>query len=171
MITVSGGTSFQYVIRRVTEGAELTICQYRWGRFLSFLFWSTLSLLLAYLAFNHIAWSYLWFLLFALGGLLTVFGLYNVVRSIRYHELTLTPSGIRMRTFFFGIATSRMIDLRNVSAFGLARLGHSGTPIFRLEERCANLTTKWTILATGVRDEEVNALLLAAQAQGIQLPR
>jgi hypothetical protein len=166
--------SFEYLIHKTPNGMQVVIRQYRWRSFLAFSGWSVLCVLLAYHAYERLGLAFFWFLLFLLAALLAGLGVYNSIRSVLSHELTLMPSGLRLKTSLFGIATSRMIDLHNISAFGFAYLRHSRIPVFRLEERRAKIGTigtKWAILATGISKDELNAFLTDAHAQGFQLTR
>jgi hypothetical protein len=171
MLVMRNDRSFEYVIRAAPDGIQVTIHQYHWRSFLAFTGWSILCILLAHHAYQRLMLAFSWFLLFLLAVVLAGLGLYNAVRSVLSHELTLMPSGLRLKTSLFGITRSRVINLHNVSAFGFAYLRHSRTPVFRLEEQRANLTTKWAILATGISNDEVNAFLVDAQVQGFQLAR
>jgi len=161
--------SFDYEIRKTPDGVQVAIHHYRLKRFLFSLIWSILWFVIASRAYERLAIAFSWFLFFLLTVLLASIGIFSAVRSVLSRTLTLMPSGLRVRTSFFGIPISRFIDLPNVSAFGFAHLRHSRIGVLRLEERSIDSKTKWVILATGTCKDEVNAFLQDAGAQGFQL--
>jgi hypothetical protein len=164
--------SFTYDVRRIRNGTEVEIGCCHWKQFLASSLWSILWLAATAAAYE--SWwgkTYFgfWFLFFCASfiGL----GIFNAVHAMLWRTLTLSPSGLKLRSSFFGVAMTRSIELGSVSSFGLGRAGHSGIPVLRIELRTRATRTKWIVLASGITEAEVKAFLQDVEAQGFQLPR
>jgi len=165
--------SFKYDVRRKGDGVQVVIRCYRWKVFYISLLWSMFWGLSAAKAYES-EWtkSYFVFLSIPFCALLAVLGLFNVVRSVLSHTLILSlPSELHIRASFFGLSTTRLINVSDVESFGPGHFSHSLIPVLRLELRARSGRNEWIVFARGTSEREVNVFLQDIAAQGFLLPR
>ena len=105
-------------------------------------------------------------------ALLAGLGIFNVVNSVLSHTLILSPSSaLQLRASFFGLSTTRLINLSDVESFGFGHFSHSLIPVLKLELRTRGARNKWVVFARGTTEQEVEAFLQDIAAQGFRLPR
>lgn len=103
---------------------------------------------------------------------LACLGAVIAVNAVLSYTLILSPSvGLRVRTSFFGLATTRLIHFDDINTFGFGYASHGLTPVLRLELRNARGRNEWIALAKGTTEREAHAFLNDAEAQGFRLPR
>jgi hypothetical protein len=94
------------------------------------------------------------------------------VNSVLSHTLILSSGPqLRLRVSFFGVSTTRLIDLNDVNGFGFGHFSHSLIPVLRLELRNPSGRNKWVVLARETTESEVDAFLQDIEAQGFLLPK
>jgi hypothetical protein len=163
--------SFAYDVRRTQDGVRVTIRDYHWKRFMISLLWAMIWVLAAMKAFSAWDKNFFFFLSIPFCALLAVLGAFNVVKSVLSHTLILSPAELRVRTSFFGLTRTTLIDLGDVIDFGFGHYGHSQEPVLKLEVRASTTRgTKWFVLAREVTERAVHAFLQDVEAQGLQLP-
>jgi hypothetical protein len=85
--------------------------------------------------------------------------------------ILLSPSGLNLRSSFFGIATNKSINLSDVVDFGFGYPSHSRSAVLRLELQNPTVRTKWMELVRGITGENVNRFLRDIEAEGFRLPK
>lgn len=163
--------SFDYEVRRTREGVEVEVGRYRWKGFALSLLWVIVWLIAAFEA-SESWWGQTtgYFVILAC-VLYEILGMPIAVYSVLRRTLILSPSGLGLRSSFFGIGTRRSINLSDVNNFGFGYPSHSRSAVLRLELRTSTARTKWIELARGTTEEEVKAFLNDIEAQGFRLPR
>jgi hypothetical protein len=165
--------SLNYDIRKTRDGVQVEIRSYRWKVFCISLLWSIVWVFAALKAYES-GWTKNYFALLSIPfcALLAGLGIFNVVSSVLSHTLILSPpSVLQLRASFFGLSTTRLINLSNVASFGFGHFSHSLIPVLKLELRTRSGRNKWVVLASGITEREVDAFLQDIEAQGFRLPR
>jgi hypothetical protein len=139
---------------------------------LSFLLaWVLVWLVAAYVACKSWWGQTSGFLVTVSCALLASLGMLAAVNSVLRSSLLLSPSGLNLRSSFFGIATNKSINLSDVIDFGFGYPSHSRSAVLRLELRTPTVRTKWMELVRGVTGEDVKRFLPDIEAEGFRLPK
>lgn len=165
--------SFRYRIHKKAECVHVTIRGYRWKRFLALLvwimFWIAVPVIVLELGWGE---APLGIMSIAFGALFVSLGMWSAIGSFLSYTLILCPpSGLRVRTSFFGISRSRQYRVRDVVRFGFGNVSHSRTTVLSLETQTATGRGKWFGFAYGPTKQEVDDLLDDLEVHGFRLPR